>query len=384
MPRKTFETLNGLRGVAALIVVMWHGEMWFGNFVPASGYLAVDLFFVLSGFVIAHSYRSRLASNMTVRQFSLIRMIRLYPLYLLGTVTSIALVAGYGAMHGEASNLIKVGARMLPFALLMLPAPAWLSGDAKGDLYPLNVPAWSLFCELVVNFVYAVTWRIWSPRTIIIVIACAAALMLLCEPWFAVPQGWGAGGFNWQSLPFGLLRVFYSFPAGVLIYQIVYERDLALPRIPPLVLIAIAALLLVWHTNWSSPLTIFIGFPVLVAFACRSEPTGIIRRICDLLGNASYAIYALHYALIGLTVAVETKFNIDLYKHFTGWLFLAALFPIALAADRWFDGPVRKFLNLRFQRTLSCNPTPTNRSSALSSSICTAPNIPIKSDIASK
>ena len=89
MPKRIYQTMNGLRGLAALIVVMFHMPEWFGALTPSRGFLAVDLFFVLSGFVIALSYEDQFKSNLTPKHFFIIRMIRLYPLYAIGSIIQI-------------------------------------------------------------------------------------------------------------------------------------------------------------------------------------------------------------------------------------------------------------------------------------------------------
>jgi peptidoglycan/LPS O-acetylase OafA/YrhL len=348
LPKKTFETMNGLRGLAALLVVVWHGGSdWYGNFVPPSSYLAVDLFFVLSGFVIAYSYQGRLAEGMTTRQFLIIRLVRLYPLYFLGTIISCAVALIWSLIHLQIGSSLAVAIRSIPFAFAMLPTPSWISGQSYGDLYPLNVPAWSLFCEIVINLVYAASYRLWSIRNILVMMGISAALMLSID-WFEVKQGWGGGGFNWTSMPFGFFRVFYSFPAGVLIYRLIYEKKFSLPNIGNLTVFAILPFLFVWHSELSCKLSMFFGFPLLVAFGSFSEPVGVIRRVCAQLGSASYAIYAIHFPLIGFVLLAQGKFGFDPSSRFIGVLFLATIVPLSLIIDKWFDNPIRSILTSRF------------------------------------
>ena len=351
MPKKTFETMNALRGLAALIVVIWHGgSHWYGKLVLPSSYLAVDLFFVLSGFVIAHSYQARLAGDMTVKQFFVIRFIRLYPIYFLGTMITCVTALAWFIIRSEASNYL-VALHTLPFAIAMLPAPSSISGQIYGDLYPLNVPAWSLFCEIIVNLAYAASFKLWSTRNILIMMAISSILML-SNDCFAVEQGWGAGGYNWISWPFGLLRVFYAFPAGVLIYRTIYERKFPLPNLRSFVILLICPLLFAGHADWFCKLVMFIGIPLLVAFAAKSEPRGLLGRLSAVFGAASYAIYAIHFPLIGLIVPVEHKFGLNSYANYVGVFFLVMIVVIALLIDRWFDQPMRRVLTRLFARPL--------------------------------
>jgi peptidoglycan/LPS O-acetylase OafA/YrhL len=187
--------MNGLRGIAALLVVIWHGGSdRFGILWPPAAYLAVDLFFVLSGFVIAHSYRGRFATGMTVRQFFIVRMVRFYPLYILGTAISCVSLIGTLLHHGSETRVSEISS--LPFAIAMLPTP---SSDLSSILYPLNAPAWSLFMEIIINLTYAVSYKYWSTRNIVIMMSTSAVLML-SNDLFTLSYGWGAGGFTWGKL----------------------------------------------------------------------------------------------------------------------------------------------------------------------------------------
>ena len=162
MKSHQFTTLDGLRGVAAAAVVTRHATdyfSWGSQYIPSlkpgappvpvgplfESYLAVDFFFVLSGFVLAHAYWRRLCSGMSAVEFICLRLIRLYPLYLIALVFAIAaacieVVAGGRSVTSLVKNIIP--------AVLFLPAPAL---TVFGTLFPLNMPTWSLFFELVAN-----------------------------------------------------------------------------------------------------------------------------------------------------------------------------------------------------------------------------------------
>ena len=158
----------------------------------------------------------------------------------------------------------------------------------------------------------------WSTRNIVIMMCVSAVLMLLSNDWFAVDEGWGAGGFTWASAPFGLFRVFYSFPAGVLIYRIIYERQFPLPRVNSLAILVLFPFLLMWHAELACKLSMLIGTPLLVALAAKSEPDGRLKSLCAALGSASYAIYAIHVPLIGLTSSTFGRLGIDSNSQIVG------------------------------------------------------------------
>ncbi|MFL5286868.1 MAG: acyltransferase family protein [Rhodopila sp.] len=142
-PTRHLPGLDGLRGIAALVVVFLHGTLFVGNirYRPDAACLAVDFFFMLSGFVIAHAYDERLAHGMTWRQFMAVRIIRLYPMLLLGTAMGAVLfIAAHLARHeaGVMATLL-----MAAGSFMLLPV-----GLAAGTVaYPVNIAAWSLFFE---------------------------------------------------------------------------------------------------------------------------------------------------------------------------------------------------------------------------------------------
>jgi peptidoglycan/LPS O-acetylase OafA/YrhL len=92
MIKSRFGTLDGLRGVAVMVVVLYHAGIIFGAWISRFGYLAVDLFFALSGFVLSHAYDNRFVGGMRVAEFLYLRVVRLYPLYFLGLVLGLCVV----------------------------------------------------------------------------------------------------------------------------------------------------------------------------------------------------------------------------------------------------------------------------------------------------
>lgn len=161
--RRTFHALDAARGIAALIVVLYHLPTAFRGTLFGSGDLAVDFFFGLSGFVLAHAYLDRLGSGrMGVREFMVARMVRLYPFYLLSLLTLLALLAGLHLTGRPLPWSAMALAGKLPFAVLMLPSPTL---DWHAYLYPFNIAAWSILLEIGVNLLFALVRRpIRKPR----------------------------------------------------------------------------------------------------------------------------------------------------------------------------------------------------------------------------
>lgn len=167
---KHYTALDGMRGLAALLVVIFHADPFFGQLVPG-GYLAVDMFFVLSGFVIEHAYGQKLRSRLGLWMFTKLRLIRFYPLYLVGLAAGVALELAQ--IQLGAKNAISYEMLVAQVALALIFVPAFFEIDA----FPINVPAWSLFIELLVNIAYGVTGGRLKDRTLY-VIAIVSAFVL--------------------------------------------------------------------------------------------------------------------------------------------------------------------------------------------------------------
>lgn len=132
----------------------------------SEGYLAVDLFFMLSGFVIALNYNDKIISGLGVTKFFQLRLLRLYPTYFVGAVLGIFRQIG-GVLLGLPHSL-SVTQQILAgiCAIAMLPFP--YAGDEPISLFPLNNPSWSLFLEFVVNIAFAFVLFRLSSRALLI------------------------------------------------------------------------------------------------------------------------------------------------------------------------------------------------------------------------
>jgi peptidoglycan/LPS O-acetylase OafA/YrhL len=213
---RSFITLDGLRGIAALAVVIRHCPDLFGEDALFESYLAVDFFFALSGFVLAHAYGKQLRKELSASHFMALRFTRLYPLYLLALAISLA-TSWKQLAHGE----LTVD---LLFAVLFLPT----LGNTI-TLFPLNGPSWSLFFELAANALFGLIDRRLCNYTlglIVIAAGCAVAISVATSAFGFGHAGVGAmdAGYNWSSFGAGLLRVIYSFFAGVLVYRMRWPR----------------------------------------------------------------------------------------------------------------------------------------------------------------
>jgi peptidoglycan/LPS O-acetylase OafA/YrhL len=344
--RRIFATLDGIRGVAAIAVVALHTRPFFGNWTPNEAFLAVDMFFVLSGVVIANAYEHRLRSVLTGWDFVKIRLIRLYPLYILGTVIGLLAILLDIRSSGAAGALPSA----ILLAIIMLPDPF------VKIVFPINPPAWSLFFELFVNVVYAFTFRFLSIRvlTTIMVVSALGLVGILCfQPNHNLEVGWTA-----KNLSGGFFRVGYSFFAGVLLYRLFASRKLAPNRdwrtaLIPWVILGLVAMVLGGKTSDTiEPFYQFAAvtllFPAIVYAALWFEPMGFGARVCKFLGATSYAVYAIHVPLFWLfrsMVMRVTSVPLENLAPWVGFCFIGVLLPFCLALDKFYDTPLRGHLS---------------------------------------
>ena len=150
--------IDGLRGLAALIVYLFHSTEFFGDsWRPASGYLAADLFFLLSGIVIAYSYDGRIGrSERGTVAFMRVRLVRFYPPLILATLATAA-VQLVAVRTGHLPITLVNGSLVLAVILTLLFIPQ--RATPNSTLYPLNAPFWSLLDELLINACFILAWR---------------------------------------------------------------------------------------------------------------------------------------------------------------------------------------------------------------------------------
>lgn len=337
-----FATLDAIRGVAAVLVMMRHVP-YFSAISFQESYLAVDVFFLLSGVVIAHAYEQRLQQGLSVLHFVVMRVVRIYPLYLLGS--AIALMAMYRTGMPDWGTLLSI----LGLGGLLLPR---LSGNL---LFPLDHPAWSLFFELLANLFYAALVRRLSVRRLWLLLAVSAlglGLVLGGRAPHNLDLGWTRA-----TLIGGVFRVGYSFFAGVLLYRLqrrygsrianrLGRSNWARNGLPWLLVAAVSAVLMAspapaWRP-WFDFAAATAGFPALIYLALCLPPGGLGAGLARWLGLVSYPIYALHVPLSWLFGPfLEQVFKDD---RWLGASFAAILLPLCWLLGLSFDAPLRRRL----------------------------------------
>src|SRR5665647_103794 len=193
-------SLDAIRGVAAMFVLALHGPELFGGVNFPKSYLAVDLFFVMSGFVLSAAYDKNLLSRkLSVIEFIKIRLIRLYPLYFLALIPEI-LGKFYIELHSAHLNLMDFAFEIV-LSLFMIPSPT-----PGTYLFPLNPLSWTIFFELIVNGLYARFRSYLTNKMMFYVMAGSAAMLTI----FVFLNHSVNFGFSWKNSFGGLPRVIYS------------------------------------------------------------------------------------------------------------------------------------------------------------------------------
>jgi len=282
-----FHTLDGLRGLAAIAVLVSHIAPSICTFTVLRNWYAVDLFFMISGFVLCRTYEPRFASGLTPRRFMLQRYIRLYPLFALGVMVGL-LADVIGILAHQSSLDGPQRATALMTGLAILPSPTM---QATPEIMPLNAVGWSLFFELVANAAYSVLWPRLSKRALLLIVVATGGDLL----WLA-HHGVSFGGTSWSSFLAGFPRVFFSFFTGVLIARMMGEPTArswsAWLPMPLLVVLLFTP----WEDKDVRDVTIMmLAFPPLLVLAAAIQP----RRpsLFALAGRLSYPIYAIHFPL---------------------------------------------------------------------------------------
>lgn len=361
-----YELLDGLRGVAALFVIWYH---IFEGFATSPidqrfnhGYLAVDFFFILSGFVVGYAYDDRWKKSMTTKDFFKRRLIRLQPMVVLGAVLGAITFCIQGC---EQWNGTHVTLSMVMLALLLnlflIPVVPGTGPEVRGngEMYPLNGPSWSLFFEYIGNIMYALFLHRMSTKALAALVVSAGA-GLASYAIFNL-SGYGHLGVGWTLLDYnllgGFLRVLFSFSMGLLMSRVF--KPVRIKGAFWICSLGLIALLSIPHIGgmespwmngiFDSVCTLFI-LPMLVYLGASGKTTDKASfKICKFLGDISYPVYIVHYPFMYL---------------FYAWLWsekltFAQTWPIALAVFfgnillaylclKLYDEPIRKWLGKRF------------------------------------
>jgi len=348
--KQHFKILDGLRGIAAISVVIFH-FMEFAvpdykdNFI-AHSYLAVDFFFCLSGFVIAYAYDSKVESMGVVR-FIQSRLIRLHPLVIIG-----ALLGLITFIFDPFSNLYQgygLGKTLLMFlsAALLIPYP--LVHERYFNLFHLNPPTWSLFWEYIANVFYVLLLYKVKNKVLWLLMVCAA-ILLGYEAFHVGNLAVGWGGDNFFG---GGARIFYSFLAGMIIYRSNWIIKSRMGFLPLGILLFVVFLIpFNEKMNWiTDTVAVIFYFPFLIALGAGATLTAGYDKICKFFGDISYPLYMVHYPFLWIFLSyVEAKKPPMNEMVIVMIISLFLLIGLAYLIMVFLDQPIRKNLNNRLKK----------------------------------
>jgi peptidoglycan/LPS O-acetylase OafA/YrhL len=318
--------LDGLRAVAALGVLLYHVADWSGR--PgrvAHGYLAVDFFFCLSGFVLAHAFERR---DIGWPTYLWIRVVRIWPLLVLSTVIGALLTPRHSPPFWP--NLAR--------GLLLVPRLGHPALWTFPTLFPFNPPAWSLCLEVIVSALWFPLRRLPGLGLMTIVLLSGGVMVWVALNLHGVETGWDQATF-WL----GVARATFSFSLGWACWR---YRDLA-PRprllLPALALLAALAMpILPWNGLYDFA-CVAVLFPILVLSGAH-DPKGAVGALCRTTGDVSYPLYALHWATWGLMLRLYPDGWKPLLPLWFPALGMVVAPAVAWIAFRFYDAPLRRWL----------------------------------------
>ena len=372
-----YAILDGLRGVAALTVIWYHVFEGFAT-SPLDqkfnhGYLAVDFFFILSGFVVGYAYDDRwkrkggpasverdARGGMRMRDFLKRRIVRLHPMVVLGSVLGAVTFLIQGSVQWDGTH-IPFGMVMLAMLLGMFLIPAYPGApyEVRGnnEMYPLNGPSWSLFFEYIGNILYALVLRRLPTRWLAVVTVVSGVGLA----GYAVGglSGYGHLGVGWSmtdwNLPGGFLRLMFSFSVGLLM-----SRNFRPWKVRGAFWICSAAVIVLlslpriggegnmWLNGLYEAVCVTCIFPVLVYMGASGRISeGLPMRVCRFLGDISYPVYIIHYPFMYLFYA----WTFTGVPFSTAWPWAVAVFAgsivLAYILLKVYDDPLRRWLGSR-------------------------------------
>lgn len=373
--RPRYGILDGLRGVAALFVILYHfGEAFATSPVDQAfnhGYLAVDFFFALSGFVLGYAYDGRWQKGMSLKDFMLRRVIRLQPMVVAGAVLGVVAFIIQGCVKWDGTHvgpLAIIGATIL--TLFMIPSRPGAVTDIRGnnEMFPVNGPSWSLFFEYVGSLCLGLFLHRLSNKGLgIWVFFCAVALTA-----FAVvdPAGIMSIGTGWSMSDWGLIggffRMSFSFSAGLLLFRTFKARKIkgAFWWCSLLIAVVLSCPYIGSEPNpgnvaYDLCMT-FLFFPFIVWLgACGTTTDRYSASVCGYLGRLSYPLYITHYPLMYLFYAWVWGGGLGFGQ---AWPVCVGIFALAVSLATllmiYWDAPVRRYLTGLLKPHRSTLPAP--------------------------
>jgi peptidoglycan/LPS O-acetylase OafA/YrhL len=341
--KRHFEILDGLRGTAAFLVVIYHlmGSSTSNSFLH-HGYLAVDFFYMLSGFVIGYAYDDRWTS-MKFSNFLKTRFIRLHPLMTMGVVLgSLCYIFDpYVGYQQHVSPFLLIF--NISLSLISLPSPSLPNCDNL--THSINGPSWSLFQEYLANILYGLVGKKSSIKLLILlVIASGCALMLVANTYGNLDIGW-----EWSTIWAAPIRTAFPFLTGLLMYRVGYKIKISWPfTLLSILLGTVFSTHLFHHNGLFEALCVIFLFPIIILTAAWSDATKSASKLCKILGGLSYPIYIIHAPIIMVFLHWKKSHNPTSVLAFcvaSSVIFLITSLSWILL--KYYDEPVRVWLKRR-------------------------------------
>lgn len=329
--------------MAAIFVLTRHtGNYWNHSFYRS--YLAVDLFFILSGFVIAYAYDEKIKNNIiTFRQFVLIRLIRLYPVFLLSLLICSLLLVGSLLTHQNSFASFSEALSVIALTALFLPSHM----ASNNSLFPINGPYWSLFFELVANFIYAAIRPILNNSVLAAIIVLFGLLVASASH----NHGNLDIGFLWgsESVVGGFSRSMFGIFTGLFLYrhQAKFGHFFSRPNSAWLAFFSIAVILAspsAVRFNWLiDVISVGVVFPIAVLCASQGKSTRLQSTLV-LLGSASYPIYVLHVPFVEILSSTIAG-KVEAIAPVSGIILVTFLIALSVWIEKNYDIPFRRKLS---------------------------------------
>ena len=356
-----YEILDGLRGVAAIMVVCFHiFEAYATSHLDQNinhGYLAVDFFFILSGFVIGYAYDDRW-KTMKIKDFIKRRVIRLQPMVVMGAIIGAIMFYFQGCPVWDVSKVTILALFIATFInALLIPATPGTEIRGLGEMYPLNGPSWSLFFEYIGNILYALFIHRFSTKVLawfVFLAGCGLSAFAIWGPYGDICAGFTMTGIEFMA---GSLRLLFSFSAGLLLFRLFKPVNIKgafwICSLSIVILLAVPRLggaEHLWMNGLYDTICFAMFFPLLVYLGASGKCTDKHTiRICNFLGEISYPLYMVHYPFIYLYYAWVKNEKLTFMQSFPGAAgVVIGSIILAYICLEFYDIPVRKYLVKRF------------------------------------
>ena len=378
MERPRYDILDGLRGVAAVMVLLYHvfNDAKSCFVYPVSefyhAFMGVDFFFILSGFVMGYAYDNRLAPSsltpspfpkgrggtLTFWGFIKRRLIRLHPMVVMGVLLGVVAFVIQGCTKWDGTQVgIEAVMWATLMALFLIPAPSGLDVRGNTEAFPLNGPHWSLFFEYIGSLLYGLLLYRLSTRWLRVWVACGIVSIAA----YALFQEGGGVAYGWSSEPNnllgGALRMLYAYPMGLLMARMFRKRQPKPVKGPVFLLSSLGLVALLGLPLFGGKDTetiyqlvcLFSFFPAIIWFGARGTVYGWRQKTVSFLGRLSYPLYAVHFPLIYLYISWIGKDSHPYEEYAHPWLLsfaiIAASILIATLCLLFYDEPLRKRLS---------------------------------------